>query len=204
MSGAPALHRLVRSSVTSAVVLALAAGAHIIGGGTLPAPLIVAVLGSATLLAVTVISKKALPLPALLLVLTLGQWLLHHAFSLTSTAAACVTAPTNHYAVQAVHCMPNGAHAHPAAAHADLWMLGVHGVAVVATGFMLQRGESALQLAATWLIPLRWLPDVVLGVPVPRIPLFPPAPALRSVRVLRDIPALRGPPHLPGPVLLPA
>ncbi|MHA7142790.1 hypothetical protein [Arthrobacter sp. Bz4] len=204
MSGAPASHRLVRSSVTSAVVLALAAGAHVIGGGNLPAPLIVAVLGSATLLAVTVISKKALSLPALLLVLALGQWLLHHAFSLTSTTAACVTAPATHYAVQAVNCMPNGAHAHPAAAHTDLWMLTLHGVAVAATGFMLHRGESALHLAAAWLVPLLRLPDVVIGVPVPRMPLFPPAPALRSVRALRDTPALRGPPHLPVPVLLPA
>ncbi|WP_024476780.1 hypothetical protein [Arthrobacter sp. CAL618] len=203
MSGAPASHRLARSSVTSAVVLALAAGAHVIGGGNLPAPLIVAVLGSATLLAVTVISKRALSLPALLLVLALGQWLLHHAFSLTSTAA-CVTAPATHYAVQAVNCMPNGAHAHPAAAHTDLWMLTLHGVAVAATGFMLHRGESALHLAAAWLVPLLRLPDVVIGVPVPRMPLFPPAPALRSVRALRDTPALRGPPHLPVPALLPA
>ncbi|GAA1118000.1 hypothetical protein [Arthrobacter flavus] len=204
MSGAPALHRLVRSSVTSAVVLALAAGAHVIGGGNLPAPLIVAVLGSATLMAVTVISKRALSLPALFLVLALGQWLLHHAFSLTSTTAACVTAPATHYAVQAVNCMPNGAHGHPAAAHTDLWMLTLHGVAVAATGFMLHRGESALHQAASWLVPLLRLPDVVLGAPAPRIPLFPPAPALRPVRALRDIPALRGPPHLPARILLPA
>ncbi|MHA7275541.1 hypothetical protein [Arthrobacter sp. HLT1-21] len=200
MSGAPASLRLVRSSATSAVVLALAAGAHIIGGGNLPAPLIVAALGSATLLAVTVIAKKTLSLPALLVLLGVGQWLLHHAFSLTTTAAACVAAPARHHAVQAVSCPSNSLQGHAETAHTDLGMLALHASAVVVTGFMLQRGESALRRAAARLNPLLRLPDVVVVVPAPRIPSFPPAPALRTVRALRDVPPLRGPPlaFMPG------
>ncbi|MBG6178890.1 hypothetical protein [Arthrobacter sp. CAN_A1] len=205
MSGAPATLRLVRSSATSAVVLALAAGAHVIGGGNLPAPLIVAVLGSATLLAVTVIAKKALSLPALLLLLGLGQWLLHHAFSLTSTTmAACVAAPARHYAVPAVSCAPAGVHAHAEAAHADVRMLALHAAAVVVTGFMLHRGETALRRAMAWLVPLLRLPAAAVVVPTPRIPSFPPAPVLRAVRALRDVPPLRGPPLASLPGLSPA
>ncbi|MBP2218252.1 hypothetical protein [Arthrobacter sp. CAN_C5] len=204
MNGASPFSRLARSLATSVVVLSLAAGAHVIGGGHLPAPLIVAVLGSATLLAVTVIAKKALSLPALLLVLGLGQWLLHTAFSLASTTSACVAAPARHYAVQSVSCLPNGAHAHAASAHTDVWMLALHALAVVATGFMLQRGEAAARLAASWLVPLLRLPDVVGPVPAPRIPLFPPAPVRRSARAFRDVPPLRGPPLRPVPALSPA
>lgn len=204
MSGASPFARLARSFATSAVVLSLAAGAHVIGGGHLPAPLIVAVLGSATLLAVTVIARKALTLPALLLVLGLGQWLLHTAFSLTSTASACVAAPARHYAVQSVSCFPSGAHAHAASAHADVWMLALHALAVVATGVMLQRGETAARMAASWLVPLLRLPDVVGHVPAPRVPPFPPAPVRRSARAFRDVPPLRGPPSAPASALSPA
>ncbi|MBE0008187.1 MULTISPECIES: hypothetical protein [unclassified Arthrobacter] len=204
MSSASPFARLARSLATSAVILSLAAGAHVIGGGHLPAPLIVAVLGSATLLAVTVIARKALTLPALLLVLGVGQWLLHTGFSLTSTASACVAAPARHYAVQSVSCLPSGAHTHAASAHADVWMLALHALAVIVTGFMLQRGETAARLAASWLVPLLRLPDVVGPVPAPRIPLFPPAPIRRSARAFRDVPPLRGPPSTHAPALSPA
>lgn len=204
MSGAPAPFRLVRSSATSAVVLALAAGAHVIGGGVLPAPLIVAALGSATLLAVTVIAKKALSLPALLLLLGLGQWLLHQAFSLTTTTAACVTAPARHYGVHAVSCTPNGLQAHAQATHTDIRMLIIHVVAVVVTGFMLQRGESALRCAVAGIVPLLGLPEGVVVVPTPRIPSFPPVPVLRIVRAFRAVPSLRGPPLAFDPGFSPA
>ncbi|MHA7154646.1 hypothetical protein [Arthrobacter sp. TMN-50] len=204
MSGAPEPFRLVRSSSTSAVVLALAAGAHVIGGGNLPAPLIVAALGSATLLAVTVIAKKALSLPALLLLLGLGQLLLHHALRLTTTATACTAAPARHHAVQAVSCPSSSFQGHAETAHTDVRMLALHAAAVVVTGFMLQRGESALRRAAGWLVPLLRLPHPLALVPAPRIPAFPSVPVLRTVRALRDIPPLRGPPLASIPVFSPA
>lgn len=188
--------RIARASATAVVVFSLAAGAHLAGGSALPNPLILTGLGMITLLAVTVLARRKLPLTGVLAVIAAGQVLLHEAFSTLTTTAACIPATRNHFGPQQVHCAPAGVleHAHGAVLFESPVMMGTHAAAVVATALMLSHGETALELALQWFRPLSTLPRVPTCPPLADLPLVPVRPARTYLSPLLDIRPLRGPP----------
>lgn len=150
--------RLLRAAVVSVVILALSAGAHVVGGGELPDPAIVLGLGALMMLAVTAGARHALTFPALMGVLGCGQFVLHHAFGLLSTAATCVPASTHlHFGLgghATLACSgPLEMQQSGAAGGADAAMLAAHLVATLATAVVITRGEESLHATSIRLAP---------------------------------------------------
>ncbi len=102
----------VRSALVASLVLSLGAGAHVVGGGDLPDPLLVGLAGALVLAVASFLGRRRLRLRTLVPVLGAGQVLLHAAF-------AALTAPPAG-AVDVVPATGHGAH--------------VHGVLLLATG----------------------------------------------------------------------
>lgn len=84
--------RYLRAAGVTAVMLALAAGAHVVGGGVLPASWLVVALGALLLVPVTALSGRRLTLPGLLALATVSQISLHGAFTSLTPLRGC--APT--------------------------------------------------------------------------------------------------------------
>lgn len=188
--------RIVRAVATAVVVFFLAAGAHLAGGAALPSPLILAALAASTLLAVTVLARKKLPFTAVLGTLSIGQIVLHQAFTTLTTTAACVSASRGHFGTQQVHCSPSGAmeHSHAFSMFDDPLMLAAHSAAVVVTALMLYHGETALVLALRRFQPLAALPRLITYPPLADLPLVPEAPTRNYLQPLLNIRPVRGPP----------
>lgn len=188
--------RLVRAIATAVVIFFLAAGAHLAGGAGLPSPLILGTLAVTTLLAVTILSRKKLPLPAVLGTLGAGQVLLHQAFTTLTTTAACIPTSSVHFGPQQVHCTPAGGmeHAHAFSMFDNPLMLAAHAGAVIVTALMLYHGEASLELAAQWLRPLAALPRLVAFPPLADLPVIPAAPVHDYLAPLLSMRLLRGPP----------
>jgi hypothetical protein len=188
--------RIVRAVATAVVVFFVAAGAHVAGGAALPNPLILGTLAVTTLLAVTILSRKRLALPAVLGILGAGQLLLHGGFTTLTTTAACVPASRDHFGPQQVHCAPAGGleHAHAFSMFDSPLMFAAHAAAVVVTALMLYHGEAALELAVQWLRPLAKLPRLVTNPPLADLPLIPEAPVRNYLDPLLTMRPLRGPP----------
>jgi hypothetical protein len=201
--------RVLRSLAVVATVMALAAGAHVAGGGPLPAPVIMLGLGVLCLVPVTMLSSRRFSLPALSGVVGGGQFLLHQAFTVLSLSASCLppAAETrgHHTHVTSLACRLPGA---PAAGHAisdaaGVLMFAAHALATAAIVLMLARSEEALWLLTAWLRPLVLLlrPAAVPAIRLRRGidgPVFRPAAA-----VCPHVHGLRGPPSRRAPVLKP-
>lgn len=189
--------RVVRAAATAVVVFFLAAGAHLAGGAALPSPLILGTLAVTTLLAVTILARRKLQLPAVLGILGVGQLLLHQAFTTLTTTAACVPASRAHFGPQQVHCLPASGiaeHAHAFSMFDSPLMLAAHAGAVVITALMLYHGEAALELAVQWLRPLAALPRLSVYPPPADLPLVPDNPVRSYLEPLLMMRPLRGPP----------
>ncbi|MFJ5693808.1 hypothetical protein ACIP9X_08130 [Arthrobacter sp. NPDC093125] len=193
--------RLFRSLVFTGTIVGLAAGGHVIGGGTLPAPIITLALTALLMVPVTWLSKRELSFPVLLGLLGAGQMLLHEALSTLSVSAVCQAPATgrgsHHAATSSLHCLPASPaelNAHSGPGIDPLAMLSGHALAVLATAWLLRQGEAALWQLLAWLRPLAVLPRAaVVPVAGPRTfahdPILIPAP-WRNLR--RH--SLRGPP----------
>lgn len=193
--------RLFRSLVFTGAIVGLAAGGHLLGGGTLPAPMITLALTALLLVPVTWLSKRELSFPALLGLLGVGQAVLHEALSTLSVSAVCQAPATgrgsHHAGTSSLHCLPANPvelSAHTGTGIDPLAMLTGHALAVLATAWLLRRGEAALWQLLAWLRPLAVLPrPAVIPVAGPRTfahdPVLIPAPR----RNLRRH-SLRGPP----------
>lgn len=211
---APRTHRqapfhLLRTGLLSIATVSLAAGAHVLAGGTLPALPVLAALIALTLLVSVLATKVRLGLPAMTAVLGAGQLLLHEAFgALSGTTGPMAGMPTGHQhddgaafasALQHLSTGPGSPAAaasggHPLLAH-DPGMLLAHAAATLLTALMLARGEAALWALAAWLMPLfRVASPAALPVlsRAPRAPRAPEPPRLPWRTLRRD--RLRGPP----------
>jgi hypothetical protein len=152
--------RVPRSLAVAAVIVALAVGAHTVGGGILPAPSILLGLGALTLVPVAVLSSRRLSVGTLALTVGAGQVVLHRALTVLSPAAVCLPvghpAGGTHLHVTSLMCrLPES----PAAAHgpldsSDVAMAAAHALATAATVLLLAKSEEALWLLAAWLRPL--------------------------------------------------
>ncbi|MET1087059.1 MAG: hypothetical protein ABWY04_08055 [Arthrobacter sp.] len=188
---------LLRASAVAAVILALASGAHIGGGGELPAPAILLAILALTTLGSTTATRLRLGLPAMAALLGIGQLVLHSLFTaFGSSGAAVPAAATLHtsHLTDADLVVPAG-HLHGAEAGSGPLMLAAHALATLACALLLAKGEEALWALAAWLRPLAAIPRAFAPDAVrPAFPSFLAASApLRPWRNLRQD-SRRGPP----------
>ncbi|MFE4544782.1 hypothetical protein [Arthrobacter sp. NPDC056727] len=190
--------RLFRSGLIGSIVLGLAAGGHLAGGGQLPEPAILAALCAVTMVPVAALTRFKLSLPVLIGLLAGGQAWLHWAFDAMSASTGAAVSPAllsehaGHASAALNHEALMMAPAHGSAPGG--FMFAAHAVATLVTALLLARGERALGALADWLGPLFWAPEpaVIVPVRVPR-PHFAAAllpPQHHSVR----LPSRRGPP----------
>lgn len=211
--------RALRMAAIGATILMLAAAAHVLGGGLLPAPLILAAIVALTALATTWITRYRISTPAMAALLGGSQLLLHQAFDALSMPVPLPGAPTaggmaamaGHWGhgapgqltdgpvqslafVTPVFLHDTGVHSPGVIAPA---MFAAHAGATLLTGLVLARGERALWALADWLRPLRASsPAPFCLPPAPRLlrgtePVLPAAPR-RNAKSHSH----RGPPRL--------
>jgi hypothetical protein len=190
--------RVFRSGLIGSIIVGLAAGGHLAGGGLLPAPAILAALCAVALLPVAALTRFRLSFPVLAGLIGAGQAWLHWSFSALSAGTPMVPAPmVQGHAGHAASALPpevfSSAMTVPVAG-TDSLMLAAHAAATLGTAVLLARGERALSALAAWLRPLVRLPEPVTIVPV-RVPGPAPAPAILPMdRPGRRLPTRRGPP----------
>jgi hypothetical protein len=189
--------RTLRAGLIGSIILGLAAGGHLAGGGRLPEPAILTALCALTMLPIAVLTHFRLSLPVLAGLLGAGQAWLHWAFSALSDGAApaapLVSGHTGHAPVAAA---PEsfGAAMPVHAAGSDWQMFAAHAVATLGTALLLARGEQALWALASWLRPLVQLPEPRTIQPV-RVSVPSLAPVILPLDHLgRRLPSRRGPP----------
>jgi hypothetical protein len=193
--------RLFRTGLIGSIIVALAAGGHLAGGGRLPEPAIVTALCAVGMIPVAVLTRFRLSFPALAGLLGVGQLWLHWSFDALS-ASASASGPArmanNHPGHAAAAIPAEMLHPSMAVSAADMGgaMLAAHAVATLGTALLLARGERALSALASWLRPLVQLPR-----PCGVVPMRGPGPctvnlALPKVRVGRRLPTRRGPPEV--------
>lgn len=185
--------RFPRAVTFTAAMFALAAGAHVLAGGSLPGPAIFAGLVALVLAPVMILAKIRISAPVMAVLLGAGELVLHEAFNALSVSTSFTPVPGGH--LHGASPVPGAAAAlmpeHAAAPGA--LMLILHAAATLATALVLARGEAALWALAAWLRPLM---RILTAVVIPDWPHLP-APDLTVIasrwRSLR-LPALRGPP----------
>lgn len=189
----------LRASTMSMVILALASGAHLAGGGTLPMPAIMLAVLALTMLGSTTATRLRLGFPATAALLGGGQVALHEVFAAFSAPAATVagattTAHDGHLIGADLLAPAAGQLFGPAVASGPL-MLTAHAAATLGSALLFAKGEAALWALAAWLRPLVALPQPLAyddGTAPSSV--FPPAAVpLRPWRNLRQD-SRRGPP----------
>lgn len=189
----------LRSSAVATVILSLAAGAHLAGGGELPAPAILLAVLALTALGSTTATRLRLGFPAMAALLGGGQLALHKLFTAFGPAAVgaapTTAAPHEAHLAGAELLAPAATHLHGADAASGPLMLAAHALATLGCAILLGKGEAALWALAAWLRPLAALPRAVAPAAVPPalagFPTF--AAPLRPWRNLRQD-SRRGPP----------
>jgi hypothetical protein len=193
--------RFLRTGLIGSIILGLAAGGHLAGGGNLPAPAILTALCALTILPVAVLTRVRLSLPVLAGLLGGGQLWLHWAFHALSGATSTGPSQSGHAGHVPLVPAPEtvGAIASTHAAASDWQMLAAHTMATVATALVLARGEQTLWALAAWLRPLVQLPA-----PTAIPPFHAPAPCTAPAVRPRRLPGVRLPSRRGPPALMPA
>lgn len=152
----------LRAAMIATATVTLAAWAHVVAGGQLPAPDILFGIAALTGLASTAATRLRLGFPALGALLGAGQFVLHGAFTAFggSVPGPPGIAGSHHLAPATV---PAGALSH-LQSHAlesplALLMTAGHALATLACALLLAKGEDALWALAAWLRPLLQLPS---------------------------------------------
>lgn len=193
-NGMSAPLRFPRAMAVTAAMITLAAGAHVMAGGSLPQPVIFLGLVALVLAPVMILARFKVAAPAMAGLLVASQLILHEAFG-----ALSVSGGSQHVAVGHLHgsgpVLPATALT-PDYALPSTLMLVLHAAATLATALVLARGEAAVWALAAWLRPLiRILTPVVIS----DWPLQPAPPAVVVLSRWRNLrlPARRGPPLVP-------
>ncbi|CAI3796571.1 hypothetical protein [Pseudarthrobacter sp. MM222] len=165
--------RLLRAVLVTGAATALAAAGHVLAGGALPEPQILAIVAALLLGPVVWLARRQLSFPTLLGVLGTGQLILHEAFLVLSSPVPCPTSgePMPHHgAGQVLDCSASVADALtvPTGSGADSpTMLAADLLALLATAWLLRGGEIALWQLLAWLRPLVHLPRSSWSVTLP-------------------------------------
>lgn len=159
----------LRAAMVAAMIVTLAAGAHMAGGGELPVPGIMLAVLALTGMAATAATRLRLNFPAMAALLGTGQLVLHEAFSAFSAPAApkLDSVPGHHPATASLAGFPletaGAAHLHQLdSSWAASLMFGGHALATLACALLLAKGEAALWSLAAWLRPLVHLPEAAM------------------------------------------
>lgn len=192
----PPFHFL-RAASLSTGALTLAAGAHVMGGGQLPAPEILLAVLAFSVLAATSATRLRLNFAAMIAVLGAGQLALHEVFTVFSTPviASHLPADAHHLSTAAMPALDAAAHVHALAGNTSILMFAAHAMATAACALLLTKGEAALWALAACLRPLVRLPEAVMpdagtSLAAPRTPAVLPHRPWRNLR--QD--SRRGPP----------
>ncbi|MCC9205958.1 hypothetical protein [Arthrobacter sp. zg-Y769] len=156
--------RLLRAGIATAVIFALASGAHLAGGGVLPEPVLLIALAAFTLAGVSITAGRRFRPDSVFLVLGAAQLGLHGAFRVLTSGVQCLPDTSTHHGTAMV-CpepapQPGSAAAHhlsdfsPLQHDAGPALFLAHLAAVVLSALALARGEDALHATAAWLRPL--------------------------------------------------
>jgi hypothetical protein len=176
--------RLVRALVVAGAVVGLAVGAHRLGGGVLPDPLVVLALGALVLSVTSLLAGRKFTVPVLTLVLGAGQVALHAALTWLAPVACMAGGVAAGSHVSSAHLGHGGGAMSltcasgvvmPAHAPMDLSpaMVGAHVAATAVTVLVIASGERALWWLLTWLRPRAAVADAV-DVPVVQRPIVVP------------------------------
>lgn len=169
--------RLARAGVVGGSSLTLASAAHVAGGGALPGAGLLVIAGVAVALVAVSLTGRRLRFAVLLTVLCVEQVLLHLLFHAATTTARCVAVSMPGHAMPDVCGAGSGA-----TAYGGSMLLG-HLLAVVATAWLLARGEGWLWRTVDRVHRWAGLALRRLRRPRPsRVPLDQPAPT--AVRLL--------------------
>jgi hypothetical protein len=183
--------RVIRTLAITAVIVGLAAIAHVAGGGATPRPLGLAGLALGTAYVCAWAARRRLGPVAITGLLAAGQWVLHHALDALGTPV-CVPVVADvahadhagHVAAAAGACAPalTGTAAGLTAGHAasGATMLAAHVVATVVTALLLVTGERSVWALHQLLSALRPAVPRPVAVAVPRV-----RQAVRATPVLR-------------------
>ena len=201
--------RHFRAALVTAVAVSLAAAGHVLGGGQLPDIGTVAMTAAVLLAPAAWLARRQLSFAVLVALLGAGQLTLHTAFAAFSPGASCLpqlpfsqlssglTPPAGgltHYGHGGLSCtaavetvaMGDGANS-PA-------MLAGHLLAMLATAWLLRRGEAALWQLLAWLRPLVRLPRPFGFTPARHRPAAWPTVFVAAHRRNLRHNTLRGPP----------
>lgn len=188
----------LRAAAASTGILTLAAGAHVVGGGDLPAPVILLAVLALTGLAATTATRLKLNAAAMTALLGAGQLTLHEVFTTFSgpaLTAGPAAADVHHLSAAAEPVAGAAAHVHGLDSATGTMMLVAHILATAACALLLAKGEEALWALAAWLRPLVQLPQALApdAGTAPAVPGPPPVSPFRPWRNLRQD-SRRGPP----------
>ena len=184
--------RVLRAGAVAGVVVGLAAGAHLMGGGELPGPAlllaVVVVLGAVTLL----LAGRRFSWPVLGGLLGSGQLVLHEVFEQCSTQTVAVVGHGHHQSL-----VPTGAVSAGVGTGTPA-MTAAHVVATVAATLVLLHGEHLVWQVWAWLRPLVRVLRELLAPPVGELPQFPTTTVPRPRSVVARRVRRRGPPRVPA------
>jgi hypothetical protein len=190
-------HRLLRTTVLSAVVLTLAAVAHGAGGAGPPSFGHAVLLAGPVTFAAWFATRRRLAPAAFVAFVVGGQWLLHGAFGALAQGSTAVGHQHGAAALDAEAIGTAATHAHALSAS----MVLAHSVAALLVALWLSAGERLLWVVVEWLVfrPLAALSAAHSGV-VASEPLCQGAARLGPVvgRVLGANVSWRGPPAAAG------
>ena len=130
--------RLARAGVFGGASLFLATAGHLVGGGTLPGAGLLALTAIGLALLSVTLTVRRLRFGVLLAALGLEQVLLHLLFHASTTAATCAAV------IMPGHTMSSAVCGSAAPTAASWPMVIGHALAVLATAWMLARGERWL------------------------------------------------------------
>jgi hypothetical protein len=191
--------RFFRTCLIGSVILALAAGGHLAGGGQLPHPVILTAVCAVAMIPTAFLTRFRLSFPVLVGLLGAGQAWLHWSFGALSAARpASVPEPAAHdhagHAAGALAPHVFDAVMPATSAGMDAAMFAAHAVATLGTALLLARGERALAALASWFRPLLCTPETVAIAPAPVTWPFMASRTIPLARAGCRLPARRGPP----------
>ncbi|MEJ5945506.1 hypothetical protein WDZ17_09410 [Pseudokineococcus basanitobsidens] len=163
--------RCVRAVLLAGLVLSLAAGAHVVGGGDLPSPLLLALLATLSLAAGSALARRRLRRRTLVPALAAGQALLHQAFTALATVPGTTepAGPAGHggHAHGSVLVLTSTAGAPEVAVDpASGLMVLAHALAAAATALVAVAADRAWERAVAWAVRLFPALAVLLTGPV--------------------------------------
>lgn len=201
---------LFRAVLITGTTMSLAAAGHVLGGGTLPEPALMAALAGLMLAPVTWLARRQLSFLTLLGMLGSGQLTLHEAFTSLLSRALCLPSLTNRMShhdgrIMGPECsaaVPPSMTVHASGADSPVMLAG-HVLALVSTAWLLRKGEVALWQLVAWLRPLVQLPGPTGFIPVRQRPVATGLVAVPVPRRNLRADSLRAPPAASSPCAMP-